>query len=178
MIKEIGGEGLTTRTGPGPDSRGTRPERPLPEKAVTFYTLGILWDELTPSVLSTIMRDCVQLGRVCLVNRSNLRIASSSSKLDGYLKFLDVKRTTDLSAATYWRVYVHKEVAEIPDHAELSDVIQVTQPKARPQNLVNDPTFPEVVKYMDIQRISDTIPLYRSPPYGKPDWNQQDIFAY
>lgn len=180
MIRELGSSDAPLALD-GPSYKNLKVSNkylPHATKKWTDYTLGILWDDLTPGVTARIIRDVFQLAHVCRVNRINLKIATTSTALDGYLKFLDVSRTTDNKAATYWRVYYTKEVAdvEIPDHAELSDLIRVKPDGPNPQRLVLDPTFPAKVEYIDVHQIHDTVPLFRTPPTGPADYNMQEPF--
>lgn len=173
MIRELALESIPALTGPGPENK-LNVNYPYPSKKVSDYTLGILWDELTPKVMTRILRDCFQLAGICKANRTRLRVASASTAMDKYLKFLDVKRTSDLKQATYWRVYCIKEAPDSPENAELTDIINVKLPEADPQRLLYDPTFPKKIEYVDVQRIDHSLPLYQSPPSGPADFEMQE----
>jgi len=148
---------------------------PVPSNKFTTYTLGMVWDALTPAIVARVIRDCLQLSRYCYSYRSTLQVASSSDALDKYLKFISVKRTPQIQAASYWRIYVDKEIAELPhdSRAELTDIIQVHEKPGSPQYLRKDTVFPAEVRY-PVYKIAETVPLYRSPPSGPADMNQQE----
>lgn len=159
---------------------GTEPQydlqsRPVANKKFDTYTMGVVWDRMTPSVQAAILRDCLQLSRVCTVNRTNLIIACPKNDLDNYLKYLGVERTGHLEEATYWRLYYVDKVIDLPEHATMSDLIRVDPGKGTPQNLRKDELFPESIDYQ-VYRIGETVPLYRSPPTGPAGWAQQDPF--
>ena len=142
--------------------------RSVAPKKMGDYTLGIMWDELTPAVMARIVRDCLVLSRVCRINRVNMHVASPHDNLDKYLKFFEVNRTASLEAASYWRVYCVKSVPEIPEHAANSEVIWVDKGVADGQTLSYDPEFPHKVWY-PVYRIPETMPLNRTPPSDKAD---------
>ncbi len=156
---------------PGVGTEYTEPKNTLLPSApmeVGNYTLGIMWDELTPAVTARIIRDCLQLARVCEVNRMHMHIASTHDNLDKLLKIANVSRTASLEAATYWRVYCVKAVPEIPEHASESEVIWVDSGVYEGQGLSMDPDFPVNVQY-PVYPIPETVPLNRTAPNQKPD---------
>jgi hypothetical protein len=159
---------------------GTEPQydltsRPIANKVFDTYTMGVTWDELTPSVQAHVLRDCLQLGRVCIVNRVNLVIACPKDDLDNFLKYLNIERTGHLEEATYWRLYYVRKIIDLPEHATMTDLIKVDPGIGTPQRLRKDDTFPERVDYQ-VYRIGETVPLYRAPPSGPADPFQGDPF--
>jgi hypothetical protein len=150
--------------------------RALPSKEIGQWTLGLIWDEMTPSLMARVIRDCIQLSNLCRMNRTKMNIATTNTALDRYLKFINVERTAHLASATYWRAYVIREVPEIPEHAKESEIIYIQTKADDPQLLVHDPEFPGKVWY-PIFPIPETMPLNRTPPSGKPDpFSQSDPF--
>jgi hypothetical protein len=163
-------------TGPDPDIQNQKNWN-LPTaggKRFDTYTMGIVWEEMTPTVMAMILRDCLAISRMCRVNRTKFQIAANKPDLDKCFAFIDIQRVEDNKLATYWRSYYIKEPPDLPEHAEMTDQIQITQSLGVPQRLYLDPDFSKQVKYYDVQKISDTIPLYRSPPSGPSDWNMQE----
>ncbi len=154
-------------------------DRPLPSKDIQGYTLGIKWDQMSASVQARIIRDCMTLARVSLINyRTKLTVACESDVLDRYFAFIGVRRTPHLAAATYWRLYSVSEVPEAPEHAEMTDVITVVGPEIDPPTLNPDSYFPKQVQYRDVVRLppDTTVPVNRKPPHGPSDWTGQDVF--
>lgn len=134
-----------------------------------MFKLSVFWTAWTPQVATRILRDVLDLQRLCRTNRVQL-IVASDSLLAPKVRALGVEHLDSLVDADLARVYVAPGTSVEPelndrlpsDNLEYVNLEGITPP---PSSLVieTDP-YAGVDFYKDWHRIPETMPLDQKPP--------------